>query len=198
MWSYNMNCVISAAGLCDINEGSATSEDRCKSPTSGNISFSVLLKSGINITEALCYLDVKPKQWTSIWMQEEHWLERKINVSKEPLLLIVFYRNCCSSNWNCTEGFFCWTIKLSGCQFHSNPVFRSALFEFITIRLWVFESIFPFVHAFFYHFAEFSRREKICFNLAWYSENLCYRLQIYPNLYDSNSVWQRLWIEWNC
>lgn len=36
--------LISAAGLCDINEGSATSEDRCKSPTSGNMSFSVLLK----------------------------------------------------------------------------------------------------------------------------------------------------------
>uniref|UniRef100_A0A7N6BN38 Syntaxin-binding protein 5-like n=1 Tax=Anabas testudineus TaxID=64144 RepID=A0A7N6BN38_ANATE len=30
--------------LCDINEGSATSEDRCKSPTSGNMSFSGLLK----------------------------------------------------------------------------------------------------------------------------------------------------------
>lgn len=28
---------VSAAGLCDINEGSATSEDRCKSPTSGNM-----------------------------------------------------------------------------------------------------------------------------------------------------------------
>lgn len=40
----NHHCVISAAGLCDINEGSATSEDRCKSPTSGNMSFSVLLK----------------------------------------------------------------------------------------------------------------------------------------------------------
>uniref|UniRef100_A0A3P8Q9Z4 Syntaxin-binding protein 5-like n=1 Tax=Astatotilapia calliptera TaxID=8154 RepID=A0A3P8Q9Z4_ASTCA len=33
--------VISHTGLCDINEGSATSEDRCKSPTSGNISFSL-------------------------------------------------------------------------------------------------------------------------------------------------------------
>uniref|UniRef100_A0A8C5I848 Syntaxin-binding protein 5-like n=1 Tax=Gouania willdenowi TaxID=441366 RepID=A0A8C5I848_GOUWI len=29
--------VFSAPGLCDINEGSATSEDRCKSPTSGKI-----------------------------------------------------------------------------------------------------------------------------------------------------------------
>lgn len=64
---HKLICVISAAGLCDINEGSATSEDRCKSPTSGNMSFSVLLKkkSGRNIAEALCYLDMKPKQWTS-------------------------------------------------------------------------------------------------------------------------------------
>uniref|UniRef100_A0A3Q2YLF6 Syntaxin binding protein 5a (tomosyn) n=1 Tax=Hippocampus comes TaxID=109280 RepID=A0A3Q2YLF6_HIPCM len=31
--------VFSVSGLCDINEGSATSEDRCKSPTSGNMSF---------------------------------------------------------------------------------------------------------------------------------------------------------------
>uniref|UniRef100_A0A674MIA5 Syntaxin-binding protein 5-like n=1 Tax=Takifugu rubripes TaxID=31033 RepID=A0A674MIA5_TAKRU len=30
-----------SGGLCDINEGSATSEDRCKSPTSGNI-FGIL------------------------------------------------------------------------------------------------------------------------------------------------------------
>ncbi|CAG03581.1 unnamed protein product, partial [Tetraodon nigroviridis] len=29
---------VSAAGLCDINEGSATSEDRCKSPTSAKMS----------------------------------------------------------------------------------------------------------------------------------------------------------------
>lgn len=33
---------VSAAGLCDINEGSATSEDRCKSPTSGNMFFNVV------------------------------------------------------------------------------------------------------------------------------------------------------------
>uniref|UniRef100_A0AAR2L7Q5 Syntaxin-binding protein 5-like n=1 Tax=Pygocentrus nattereri TaxID=42514 RepID=A0AAR2L7Q5_PYGNA len=32
-----------SGGLCDINEGSATSEDRCKSPTSGNLSFSSVL-----------------------------------------------------------------------------------------------------------------------------------------------------------
>lgn len=38
------NYVLSHTGLCDINEGSATSEDRCKSPTSGNISFSLSLE----------------------------------------------------------------------------------------------------------------------------------------------------------
>uniref|UniRef100_A0A8D0ANZ6 Syntaxin-binding protein 5-like n=1 Tax=Sander lucioperca TaxID=283035 RepID=A0A8D0ANZ6_SANLU len=37
LFLYELNCMISATGLCDINEGSATSEDRCKSPTSGNI-----------------------------------------------------------------------------------------------------------------------------------------------------------------
>lgn len=41
--SFRMRWVNSDfAGLCDINEGSATSEDRCKSPTSGNMSFSVI------------------------------------------------------------------------------------------------------------------------------------------------------------
>lgn len=40
--------LISVAGLCDINEGSATSEDRCKSPTSGNMSFNVLLQKNNN------------------------------------------------------------------------------------------------------------------------------------------------------
>lgn len=39
-----LTLVMPAAGLCDINEGSATSEDRCKSPTSGNLSLSVLFK----------------------------------------------------------------------------------------------------------------------------------------------------------
>ncbi|KAG9282505.1 syntaxin-binding protein 5 isoform X2 [Astyanax mexicanus] len=34
-----------SGGLCDINEGSATSEDRCKSPTSGNLSFSACHRS---------------------------------------------------------------------------------------------------------------------------------------------------------
>lgn len=45
IWLYfvlvELICLISVAGLCDINEGSATSEDRCKSPTSGNMFLSV-------------------------------------------------------------------------------------------------------------------------------------------------------------
>lgn len=66
--------VFSSAGLCDINEGSATSEDRCKSPTSGNMSFRS------NIAEALCHPDVKPKQGTSRTTYNTTYLNAKGSV----------------------------------------------------------------------------------------------------------------------
>lgn len=140
--------LVSVAGLCDINEGSATSEDRCKSPTSGNMSFRVLFHRRIC---SRSFALSKPKQRhsesrvkirTCVWMQAGHWLGRKINVWKALLLLIVFYWNCCSSNRGYAKGVFCQAIKLSGCQFHSASVFRNALFEFITVHLWVFKPIF--------------------------------------------------------
>lgn len=40
LWAHVLLVSLSA-GLCDITEGTVVPEDRCKSPTSGNLVFSV-------------------------------------------------------------------------------------------------------------------------------------------------------------
>lgn len=166
-----VNCLISAAGLCDINECSATSEDRCKSPTSGNMSFSGLSKeNGKNIAEALCYLNVKlPTVNHSEYTYNTTYMHaRRASVREEDQCFkrtsafnTVFIEIVKRELYG--EVSFCWTVKLSDCQFHPASVFRNGLLEFNTVRLWGFETIYPFVCLFIFiflqSFAELNRQE---------------------------------------
>lgn len=43
-----------SAGLCDINEGTAVPEDRCKSPTSGNL-FLYFINNSDSIKRKVAY-----------------------------------------------------------------------------------------------------------------------------------------------
>lgn len=127
--------MISHTGLCDINEGSATSEDRCKSPTSGNISFSLSLKERSGEYSRNNGQTVK---------QSEIYLENHLRVLGGRLM----FQNSLYSYYCCNEvvAHQTWTLEVSSflshsrVWLHSTSFFKNALFQLNIAHLWIYNS----------------------------------------------------------
>lgn len=129
----------SSPGLCDINEGSATSEERCKSPTSGNMFFCVLLQDNTHrVKKKIIYQCLKSNNNAS------RILEMKITVSKrgDSFFLDSFTEIVCSLKQNYTKDFLVPNRKITRLSIS----FRLSLLEMHRLSLMprLFERIFPF------------------------------------------------------
>lgn len=144
--SVSWLCHISAAGLCDINEGSATSEDRCKSPTSGNMFFRVVSSLARDKTGNKCLVSA------SEWRQ-----------NKGCVLLLL-----CSGESVSLQAATDSVEPLNCSSVSSTSTWRGSEFQFTHVHLLLPESL-----DFFHHLLQFSHGEIHLFSIVTL-EKLCH------------------------